>query len=394
MGQATTTKLELQDDDAFFVNVGELEVEESELTKQNYDPLQDLKNDAKKSRKRKKPPSETKQSGSGAKKPQPKQSQKKKAAPKPEEPAKKKTKTKPTNDKKTPKTPTNVVTQPTSEEAPQSKSDDPATENLRKAAMKLQLKSDELLEEMIQEVQGFTADQLPAREKAAKIRVVISVPEGKKAGDVIKFANPHNKAQKVQTKIPAGTGPGDSFKVLVSKPAPEPAESDNTDHNNIPREFYGLLDEFARSFDDWCDAEGAYRKAIKDKDFSAHLTKRTKFDKLIPAFPSGLKTPVDKAYLQRILRRARQSKQKRAQTVARQQQPPEPANITKKELTVAFKPTVDKEDSSGSESGDNAGATETQETERQQPLWTNAVPKTTSHFGTKQFDRSLFEVET
>ena len=47
MGQTTTTKLELMQDhdDDFFVNVGNFEVEETELTHSNYDPLQDALKD-------------------------------------------------------------------------------------------------------------------------------------------------------------------------------------------------------------------------------------------------------------------------------------------------------------------------------------------------------------
>jgi len=41
LAQTTTTKLELEGDDDFFVNVGDLDVEETELTQKTYDPLED-----------------------------------------------------------------------------------------------------------------------------------------------------------------------------------------------------------------------------------------------------------------------------------------------------------------------------------------------------------------
>lgn len=56
LAQTTTTKLELEGDDDFFVNVGDLDVEETELTQKHYDPLEDSPNKAKTpSKKRKKP---------------------------------------------------------------------------------------------------------------------------------------------------------------------------------------------------------------------------------------------------------------------------------------------------------------------------------------------------
>ena len=36
---------------------------------------------------------------------------------------------------------------------------------------------------------------------------------------------------------------------------------DDTDYNKLDRAFYDALDDYARAFDDWCDAEGDYRIA-------------------------------------------------------------------------------------------------------------------------------------
>lgn len=401
MGQATTTKMELQDDGEFFVNVGELEVEETEMTKQNYDPLQDMKSETKKTRKRKKPVSDsaTNNSNGVAKAPAKtaaKPTQKKKSPQK--EPPKKKVKAQ-TADSKKSAAPSATKPKPTEDANSEAKAKPADTEQhvapLRDAALKLKTKKDDILDDLIEQAKSFTAEQLPPREKPTRYRVVISVPTGKKAGDMIQFTNPHNKPQKIQAKIPEGMNAGDKFRVSVSGPTPEPVESDSTDHNNIPRDFYGLLDDFARSFDEWCDAEGTYRKAIKDKDFSAHLTKRKKFDDLIAVFPTGLKTPVDKAYLQRILRRARQSKQKRAQTLARQQNnDPEDAKPSGTTSDTAPAPKTNSETEVDTRKDDQIDDQETKVAapKKKRVRWQSFAPKTTKHFKKVKFEWSAFEL--
>jgi hypothetical protein len=86
----------------------------------------------------------------------------------------------------------------------------------------------------------------------------------------------------------------------------------------LNREIYDALDEYARAFDDWCDSQGDLKKAMGDKDFGSHFEKRKKFDTMTDDMPKDLKSPIDKLYLQKILRRARQNRHKREQTLARQ----------------------------------------------------------------------------
>ena len=77
------------------------------------------------------------------------------------------------------------------------------------------------------------------------------------------------------------------------------------------------MESFARVYDEWCDTEGEYRSYIGDAEYSSHFEKRKKFDVLVPLFPNReLKFPIDKDFLQKILRRARQNKNKRDKVVA------------------------------------------------------------------------------
>jgi hypothetical protein len=157
-------------------------------------------------------------------------------------------------------------------------------------------------------------EELPR--KKTKERVAITCPPDKKPGDQIMFANPHVPGQRLKVKIPKNATPGSTFKVTV--PVADLAADDETDYNKFSREFYDTLDDYARAYDNWCDAEQDYRKASGDKEFAGHLEKRKKFDVLISEFPKDLKTIVDKPYIQKILRRARQNKHKRERTMAKQ----------------------------------------------------------------------------
>jgi hypothetical protein len=335
LGHTTTTKLELMntneddEDAAFFVNVGDLEVEETDLTQEMYDPLEDTRNDvkSKKTRKRKKSAVDTATS---------------KAETTIQEPANKKEKsskatsstaTKPTSAKK--KVEENDVNHKEVKGSKASKSSsvkpepasskDIAVLKLHKVSIKKRAEVDRLLHSIEESIKAFTEEELPMKPKPKRTRVVIKVPRDNKPGNMITFANPHIPGQKLKVKVPANIKPGDSFKVTVPKPPDEEEEQLGDDgaakdHNKFSREFYDELDAYARAYDDWCDAEGAYRKAIRDNSFSPHFTKRNKCDDLVPLFPTDTKTLINVDYLKRIIRRARQNKHKREQTLARQQQ--------------------------------------------------------------------------
>jgi len=321
LGHTTTTKLELQDDDAFFVNVGDLEVEENEMTQQTYDPLEDTKGDKnKKPRKRKKatPSDATKVSKDAKGKTNGKTANKKSttaaAAASTSETPKKKKKAKTSKDGKESK--------PAPPTEKKTKTKDVAILKLQKTSETRQAKVDRLYAKLVQLIQNATEEALPRKAKPEKTRVTITCPMDKNPGDAITFVNPHMN-QKLKCNVPQNIRPGGSFKVTVPKPAEE--IDPDKDYNRLGRKFYDTLETYARTYDEWCDTEGEYRKATGDKDFNAHFSKRNKFDKLTTEFPNqDLKTVVDKAYLQKILRRARQNKHKRKQH--QQQAKPEPGS--------------------------------------------------------------------
>lgn len=289
LAQTTTTKLELRDDDEFFVNVGELEVEETELTKEEYDPLQDTKT---KSPKRKRKVDNGKDGEDNA------------------TIAKKKKKMKPDliekKDKSASPTTKNVKAKAVAEPQTLDTGKPGTSKETQKRSKECKKIYENLYQKLVEMIKKASPEELPKRK--TKERVSIKCPNDKKPGDSVVFANPHVKGQKLKVKIPENCKPGGQFKVTVPVPA---ADDDDTDYNKLNRAFYYALDNYSRAFDEWCDAEGDYRKAIDDKEFTAHFEKRKKFDKLVNEFSKDLKTPVDKPYLQKILRRARQSKSKK-----------------------------------------------------------------------------------
>jgi hypothetical protein len=354
MGHTTTTKLELMntnvddDDAAFFVNVGDLEVEETDLTQEMYDPLDDSKKDLnamkKKTRKRKKHATDTTASkeevisrpngmatflkpSSASSSHVFKKSLSMVKSP-PVSPKTKKIKVQEEDNElhgnKSPKIAKISLSKPKS------------VTNKDAAVLKLQKISSKKKEEILQyfrklevSIKALTDDELPRKAKPKRTRVVVKVPPDNKAGDMITFANPHVPGQKLKVKVPVNTRPGETFKVTVPKPPDEEEEiigddEAGRDHNKFNRDFYDELDDYAKAYDDWCEAEGAYRKAINDKSFTPHFMKRNKCDDLVPLFPTDTKTQINVEYLKKVIRRARQNKHKRELTLARQQQPPFP----------------------------------------------------------------------
>jgi hypothetical protein len=303
LAHSTTTKLELQDDDEFFVNVGNLEVEETDLTQGGYDPLEDTNEKSPSKRKRKKPsaPSD-KAKPNGTKLIKPSSAASTKASAAVPSPGKKAKVTPQEDENEKPKKPTLAS------------GVSPNLEKLKKTARKRKRKMVKYYKPLIEMVKAATSDELPR--KKTKERVAITCPPDKKPGDQILFANPHVPGQRLKVKIPKNASPGSTFRVTV--PVADTAADDENDYNKFSREFYDTLDDYARAFDEWCDAEQDYRKASGDKEFAGHLEKRKKFDGLIAEFPKDLKTTVDKPYIQKILRRARQNKHKREKTMQKQ----------------------------------------------------------------------------
>jgi hypothetical protein len=289
LAQTTTTKLELLDDDEFFVNVGELEVEETDLTKDEYDPLQDTKTKSPKRKRKAEDAEKDKEDSADATK-------KKKVKP---ELVDKKGKSVLSSTKNTKVSTSEGSPKPDTAKTGSSKDRQKKSKECKKIY-------ENLYQKLVEMIKKASPEELPKRK--TKDKVSIKCPDDKKPGDTVIFANPHVRGQKLKVKIPDNCKPGGTFKVTVPIPIDE---DDDTDYNKLSRDFYYALENYSRAFDEWCEAEGDYRKTIDDTDFTAHFEKRKKFDKLVNEFPKDLKTPVDKSYLQKILRRARQSKSRK-----------------------------------------------------------------------------------
>jgi hypothetical protein len=313
LAKTTTTKMELEDDNEYFVNVGQLEVEESELTKELYDPLDDI-NEKKPARKRK--PSVKKQEAtedakqqqvlsSPAKKKDMDDSAKKKRG-RPFSNAVKQPKLSPSLSPKKKKKPSlsNIAV------AHESKS----TTTKQDESQEEKAYLDECLETLTTMVHAISSDDLPRRK--TKDRVTLTCPPEKKPGDTVTFSNPHVPGQRLQVKIPAKTLVGGTFRVMV--PAKDLDLDEDKDYNKWSRDFYDAFEEYCTAYDEWCDAEGICRKRAGDDEYAAHLEKRKKFDALYPIFPKDLKTPIDLEYMKKLLRRARQNKSKRAALLVHQ----------------------------------------------------------------------------
>jgi hypothetical protein len=362
LANTTTTKLELQGDEAgeFFVNVGNLEVEETELTKDQYDPLQDT-NDAKSTkRKRKKPVKETVSNGNGAK-------------------SLKKTSVKSTPSLTSPKKKAKGKDEgggpPSSGKASTGSNEDVALLEITAADKRTTV--DSLFETLVDLVNESTEDELPRRK--LKDKVAVTCPVDKNPGDSILFSNPHVPGQRLKVKIPKNTKPGGTFKVTV--PVAPPLDDDDTDHNKLTRTFHDTLDDFSRAYDEWCDIKGEISKVGGDEDFAIHTEKRNKFDDLAKAFPKDLKTPVDKGYLQKLLRRARQNRYKRELTAQKH------AAAMKADEDAAKRESSPKKKKAKLEATSPAKST----TDLQEdPLPTMIVPHLASEFPTKAFHTEDF----
>ena len=168
-------------------------------------------------------------------------------------------------------------------------------------------------------VKAMAQDDLPRRKTMEK--VAITCPPDKKPGDSVLFANPHVPGQRLKVKIPKKTVPGGTFKVSVPiAPNAEEDENDNTDHNRWSREFYDCFGEYCNLYDEWVELVAIVKQEQDVTDYVVYFEKRNKFDELIKDVPQDLKTPLDKSYFQKLLRRSRQNRHKRERTLKRQEE--------------------------------------------------------------------------
>ena len=165
MASTTMTKLELEEDDAdFFVNVGNLEVEDNEYG-DHYDPLQDKETQPTKTKKRKK--SQASAPGS----------------------ASKKSKTSETKGKaKLATSSTSVKSAKSAGSSKASPSKSVNTEEKKrkqKLAKQAKAASEKLFRKVVAMIKAMTEEELPRRR--TKLKVALTCPSNKKAGDDITF---------------------------------------------------------------------------------------------------------------------------------------------------------------------------------------------------------------
>ena len=166
MASTTLTKLELEHEDGdFFVNVGNLEVENDDYG-ENYDPLQDKEN--KTTKKRKKPTAA---------------STTPKAATDPKTPAKTDKKAEPTNKKKEPASVKSIKSTTSASSAKSKKP--PVDKALKMAAKKAKANADKLMKRVTMYVNKLTEKDLPRVQ--LKETVILRCPKNKKPGDNITF---------------------------------------------------------------------------------------------------------------------------------------------------------------------------------------------------------------
>ena len=165
MASTTLTKLELEHEDGdFFVNVGNLEVQNDDYG-ENYDPLQDKEN--KTTKKRKKPPTNVSSSKLSDTKTPNKNKKTKTELPKKKEP-------------------TSAKSKRSTGAATSIKSKSPQDKTLKVAAKKAKAHSDSLFKKAVVLIKKLTPENLPRLK--TKQKVALKCPKNKKPGDDITFA--------------------------------------------------------------------------------------------------------------------------------------------------------------------------------------------------------------
>mmetsp|Transcript_21973 Transcript_21973/g.64972 ORF Transcript_21973/g.64972 Transcript_21973/m.64972 type:complete len:740 (-) Transcript_21973:234-2453(-) len=165
---------------------------------------------------------------------------------------------------------------------------------------------------VVERIKELTDKELPRKRKGT-VKVSITVPASKGPGDVIMFANPHMPGQKLKMKVPRTGRPGG--KVVVSVPLPEVKEGEK--ENVFPPPVREALDDYSQAYDDWCDAE-ARRRDLEPglEPFKPGKERLKKFDDLVDEFPPDLAIPIDVVELRKVVRRTRQNISKRRKSAA------------------------------------------------------------------------------
>jgi len=172
----------------------------------------------------------------------------------------------------------------------------------------------------VEELSTMNQDQLPRNpKKAGSIKVQIIVPSNKKGGEKITFSNPLAPSQTLKVIIPINEKPGGKFVVRVPKP-----KICQTSHkqNKFSKEFTDMLNKYSLAFDEWGKSEAKYRTTKqkitgkKVTPFKPGVERLKKFDEMLKQFPDDMAFPVNAVLLRLHVRRARQNASKRLKTLA------------------------------------------------------------------------------
>jgi len=191
----------------------------------------------------------------------------------------------------------------------------------RKEAAELKKKSNKLYKKCVVQIKKMKEEHLPRKPKSGgKVKVSITVPANKKGGDTITFSNPHFPSQKLKVQIPENSKPGKSFKVSV--PMPKVSKSSSNSQNKFTKSVTNALDEYSKAYDDWCQAEAKHRtlqpkrKGGKIEQFKAGVERLKKYDEMLEEFPKNLLNPIDAIFIRKVVRRTRQNANKRMKAIA------------------------------------------------------------------------------
>jgi len=410
LSQSIHTKLEAEGDDDFFVNVGNLEVEDRDNL-MDYDPLKDVTTTQKElkkvgAKKKRKPKttststaaaaaddaattasSSTKKSTTAKKKKSSSVESSKRPTtttsksssdPKMSSPDKKKMKK--SSSSSTTTTLHNPKKMGNKKKPTMSKQQQYHLKALKQKATERKADWKKIYTKVVKRIKKLTHEDLPVKRQTIKLTVV--TPANKKGGDTIQFSNPHVKGQKLRVRVPKDGGPGTKFNVKV--PAP-PLDDDAPTDNRFPRDVQELLDDYSQSYDGWCQAQADYYQAAPgDTKFTAHKERMMKFDNLLKIFPPNLITPINAVYLRKVVRRARQNKHKRLKTEAALA-----AAAASSSTKKSAKPdNSDNEDDN--EDGDDDDKEEQEHNKKNPPTIDLVVPVKSSSFPEIQFNLNDF----
>jgi len=189
-------------------------------------------------------------------------------------------------------------------------------ERLRSKVDELKGEVDNLVEASRRAIADLTEDHLPRI--STTFKAVIDMPDNLEPGESFQFVNPRIPGQKLQANIPEVIP--DNRKITVFCPCPE-GETSTEDMegktNKLPKEFRELLDVYSKVYDEWVCARCDFADAHPDeKPLKPYNERSKKFIKIISFFPSNLAMPIDSRYIQSRIKQLRQNRHKKNKVLA------------------------------------------------------------------------------